>query len=651
MNKEPVGGRLKYTWQKWKSVKASKKILRWLRRGYLLPFKTEEDAERRARAQFLNESPKDLIANYISGSEKQLVIGQMMTTLLKKGVIIEMETDEQGFFNRVFLRPKKTDASETRMEKRWRLILDVSRLNNFLRAKHFKMETVQVIRNTLSENLWATSVDFSDAYHHIPIHPNMQNFLAFQVGTTRYKYVACPFGLNAIPQVFTELMTPLKVFTKTTANVEIFQYLDDWLILAKSSERVLSATKFFIETCVNLGLLVNLDKSVLKPSQTLTHLGVVWNFKSNTLTTPPDKKLWLTSTCRTICNSKRSQLPLLETTLGKMISVEKVVHLGRINYRAFQSDVLRELRRGRTPRWVRLTEAAKRDMKWWSTTDNLDREVPFIDPKHDTVVTTDASLNGWGAHSNDWFIQGEWTVLEKRRHINELELQAVIRTLEKVGKSQLSNKVILFMIDNKTAVAYINKQGGTRSSPLMRLTRAIYKLATQLNSVVKATHIKGDLNSIADMLSRGQQVLKTEWTLSQENFKWVQRQSMFGPPTVDLFANRFNAQTTKFISPCYDALAIAQDALASPWPKETLYAFPPTTIIDKVLVKIIKEKPQKLLLIIPYQPAATWFAAIQKHSLKTTPVANPSLHQPLTGIKHQNPNALFLALFQIRYTA
>ena len=648
MNKEPVGGRLKFTWREWKKVNASKKILRWLRRGYILPFKKDEDAERRARNQFSVASHNDLIANYSQGSEKQLVIDQMMETLIKKGAIVIMRPEEQGFFNRVFLRPKKTDANETRMEKRWRLILDVSRLNKFLNAKPFKMETVQVIRKTLDKNLWATSVDFSDAYHHIPIHPNCQNFLAFQVGATRYKYVACPFGLNAIPQVFTEIMTPLKIFVKTTAKVEIFQYLDDWLILSKTSDGVLNATKFFIKTCVELGLLVNLDKSVLTPTQTLIHLGVAWNFATNKLATPKDKRLWLTSTCRTILNSKRSQLPLLETTLGKMISVEKVVHLGRLNYRSFQSAVAKEVKKGRAPRWIRLSAVAKENMKWWSNTANLEKEVPFIEPKHDITVMTDASLQGWGAHANDWFIQGEWTVLEKRRHINELELLAVIRTLEKVG-DKLSNKTVLFMIDNTTAVAYINKQGGTRSSPLMNLTRNLYDRAVRLSATIQATHIKGDLNTVADILSRKRQILKTEWTLGVANFKWVEKESLFGRPTVDLFANRFNTQTAKFIAPHFDPRAIAQDALASPWPNEILYAFPPTTILDKVLIKMLQERPKRLLLIAPYQPTATWFAALQSVAIKATPVANPSLHQPISKIAHKTPHALSLALWQITF--
>ena len=71
----------------------------------------------------------------------------MMNTLLQKNFIKVMSQDEPGFFNLVFLRPKNWPATETRMEKRWRLILDVSGLNKFLYIKKFKMETAEKIRN------------------------------------------------------------------------------------------------------------------------------------------------------------------------------------------------------------------------------------------------------------------------------------------------------------------------------------------------------------------------------------------------------------------------------------------------------------------------------------------------------------------------
>ena len=49
-----------------------------------------------------------------------------------------MKSEENRVFNLFFLRPKKAAGTETRMEKRWRLILDGSRRNVFQRIKHRK---------------------------------------------------------------------------------------------------------------------------------------------------------------------------------------------------------------------------------------------------------------------------------------------------------------------------------------------------------------------------------------------------------------------------------------------------------------------------------------------------------------------------------
>ena len=88
----------------------------------------------------------------------------------------------------------------------------MARLNDFLVAKKFTMDTSQVIRNTVPAGSWVTSIDFLDAFHHFPIHPHYRRFLAFHVGGRDFQYCACPFRLSPIPQVFTELCTPVNVF-------------------------------------------------------------------------------------------------------------------------------------------------------------------------------------------------------------------------------------------------------------------------------------------------------------------------------------------------------------------------------------------------------------------------------------------------------
>ena len=75
------------------------------------------------------------------------------------------------------------------------------------------------------------------------------------------------------------------------------------------------------------------------------------------------------------------------------------------------------------------------------------------------TITSDDSLQGWGATSNGIRTRGPWSPSEKYLHINCLELLAatlVVQTYDK-EKSGIS---ILLQLDNSTAVAYINRRGG-----------------------------------------------------------------------------------------------------------------------------------------------------------------------------------------------
>ena len=92
---------------------------------------------------------------------------------------------------RLFIVPKQN--------QKWRPVLDLSALNKFLSVKTFKMETPETIRISLQQGEWVTSLDFSDAYFHIPIHTGSRKFLRFHFQNQSYQFRALPFGLSTAP--------------------------------------------------------------------------------------------------------------------------------------------------------------------------------------------------------------------------------------------------------------------------------------------------------------------------------------------------------------------------------------------------------------------------------------------------------------------
>ena len=156
--------------------------------------------------------------------------------------------------------------------------------------------------------------------------------------------------------------------------------------------------------------------------------------------------------------------------------------------------------------------------------------------------------------------------------------------------------------------------GGARSRSSTNIAESIFRLVESLGLCISAAYLPGERNVLADMLSRQGQILKTEWKLSLLTFQWCCRRSPFGQPQVDLFANSMNHLLPRFFSPCIDTGAEAVDALSANWPQAVLYAFPPPTILDRVVVKLHQEKPQRLILVAPLHTVAAWYPTLRFHA-------------------------------------
>jgi len=90
----------------------------------------------------------------------------------------------------------------------------------------------------------------------------------------------------------------------------------------------------------------------------------------------------------------------------------------------------------------------------------------------DLAIFSDSSLSGWGAVCDEIVTRGPWTTVEQQKHINELELLAAFNGLKSFTSNSYGISVCLFL-DNSTAVAYVNKCGGTRSRNLSRVAERI----------------------------------------------------------------------------------------------------------------------------------------------------------------------------------
>ena len=121
--------------------------------------------------------------------------------------------------------------------------------------------------------------DLSDAYLHIPIHPNSRKYLRFCYKAQVFQFTSLPFGLATAPQVFTMIVKEVKLMA-LSRGLRIHQYLDDWLIRSQSQEESQRDTQAVVDLTQSLGWIINQEKSELKPTQVFSFVGYEYHLFS-----------------------------------------------------------------------------------------------------------------------------------------------------------------------------------------------------------------------------------------------------------------------------------------------------------------------------------------------------------------------------------
>jgi hypothetical protein len=254
-------------------------------------------------------------------------------------------------------------------------------------------------------------------------------------------------------------------------GLQVHAYLDDILIVGKSTGQVKVALNHLVHVFLQAGFILNVKKSDPIPSQDLVYLGARFLTKQGTVNLPPARKEALLVVLKEFGKVGR-YLPALKflRLLGVLTATIEVVKFGRFHMRPIQFYLKQ--------RWnarmgfmypILVTNKLPPLLAWWQNTNNLERGVPLKQGSPQWILTTDASEGGWGGHvapvgspSNATLTQGIWSGEESHLHINLLEIRAVFLSLQHF-QDFLEGKVIKVESDNTSVVAHLNKQGGVKS--------------------------------------------------------------------------------------------------------------------------------------------------------------------------------------------
>ena len=117
------------------------------------------------------------------------------------------------------------------------------------------------------------------------------------------------------------------------------------------------------------------------------------------------------------------------------------------------------------------------------------------------MITSDASIQGWGAVCQGVRTGGRWTAEESQSHINMLELKAAFLAIQSFLKEQEAVNVLV-RLDNRTAIAYLNRMGSSSLTPLCRLAIQVWDWCLARQIVLRAEYLPGVENTTADWESR-----------------------------------------------------------------------------------------------------------------------------------------------------
>jgi hypothetical protein len=131
------GGCIKNFINEWQLLTSDREILQTVN-GYVIEF-------------FANPLQHSL-PRFINFSQTEInVINNEIDYLCQKGIITPCDREKGDYLSSIFLRPKKNGS--------YRLILNLSKLNEYIVYHHFKMESLIDATSKITPNCWMCSID------------------------------------------------------------------------------------------------------------------------------------------------------------------------------------------------------------------------------------------------------------------------------------------------------------------------------------------------------------------------------------------------------------------------------------------------------------------------------------------------------------
>ena len=146
--------------------------------------------------------------------------------------------------------------------------------------------------------------------------------MRFHIQCETYQFKALPFGLSTAPMEFTVVTKEVKLLAMKQ-GIRTHQYLDDWLVRARSHQTCLQHTQTLVALCRELGWLVNEEKSELEPKQAFNFVGYQFDLKEGRVRPTPERWQALQTKILEIMSSPVCPVQKLMSLIGLRTATEK----------------------------------------------------------------------------------------------------------------------------------------------------------------------------------------------------------------------------------------------------------------------------------------------------------------------------------------
>ena len=358
----------------------------------------------------------------------------------------------------------------------------------------------------LGRHTQMAKTDIDSAFRLIPIIKIDHPLLGFKLGGNFYYDSCLPFGASSSCAIFEAFSSALEWAAIYKCNIEhIIHILDDFLIFDPPfNNRCNDKLSIFLKMCFDIGVPIKKEKTE-QATTCITFMGLELDSVAMEARLPQDKLEKLRHLLHVFSHKRKIKLKDLQSVLGLLNFCCKVVVPGRCFLRR-----LYDLTKSVTNPNHRITlnkESRKDILAWKVFTEhfngrNLLQEQRWVSAESLHLFTDAAGSIGYGAIYKTHWVMGTWLPDWIDFNITWKELFPIILALEIWGPF-LKNNCITLHTDNYAVVYILNRQT-SKDQQIMHMVRRYVICCMTYNLLIKAVHVPGKSNVLADLLSRSQ---------------------------------------------------------------------------------------------------------------------------------------------------